>query len=70
MKHKHQKRYPLSAGERLYTEIGIQHSREGDMNWALKLCRSEVIRCGYLRRERQKQLRAGVNPYKRKKAAG
>lgn len=60
----------MSAGERRHTEIGIKCSREGGMNWALQICRFEVIRCGYLRRERQKQLRAGVNPYKRKKAAG
>ena len=70
MKHKHRKRYPMSAGERLYTELGILCSRVWGTNLALEFCRSEVIRCGYLRREREKRLRAGVNPYKRKKAAG
>lgn len=70
MKHKHQKRYPLSAGERCVTELAICLAKRGDRHGFLRHCAVIAHRLAIRRKERNAAQDAGVNPYKRKKAAG
>ena len=70
MKHKHQKRYPMSAGERCVTELAICHEKRGDRHGILRHCAVIAHRLAIRRKERNAAQDAGVNPYKRKKAGG
>ena len=70
MRHKHQKRYPLSAGERCVTDIAIYLEKRGEMPGLRSHCAVIAHRLAIRRKERNAAQDAGVNPYKRKKAAG
>ena len=70
MRHKHQKRYPLSAGERCVTEFAICLEKRGDRHGILRHCAVIAHRLAIRRKKRNGLQAAGVNPYKRKKAVG
>lgn len=70
MKNKHQKRYPMSAGERCVTELAICLAKRGDRYGFLRHCAVIAHRLAIRRKRRNAAQDAGVNPYKRKKAAG
>lgn len=62
MKHKHQKRYPLSAGERAMWEICFKLTG----NQALSMfCADRALYHGRKRQVRDALRDAGRNPYKR-----
>ena len=70
VKKHHRKRHPMSAGERSVTELAICLEKRGDRHGILRHCAVIAHRMAIRRKKRNAAQDAGVNPYKRKKAAG
>ena len=65
MKHKHQKRYPLSAGERVMWEIRFEMIGQKRFRGFTGYAGVLAFRFARKRRERDALRDAGRNPYKR-----